>query len=398
MAGYTSTVTAKCWKQHTCLLCGAVYRYKIERKRQAQASTIPVAQQRASAAVQKALEKEYDKRPCPHCGLLQPEMIGQSKRSTHGCLMSLTVLLAGVLAILTGTDALGIKSILYIAVGVAGLLALLHISAALNNPNVSLERNLSSAAGSTSAGVTQLIQPGAADKPASVPMSQSGVGLAFVLLLSGLVLLGLAEIKRSTSGWAYNDRWYPPVAGPGDTARFYFGQSISSVKGYWNANSATASAANSAELGLTPSDVFVGTSKKDSWGSRISAKNSEKTSSSSLYMDVTMPRNPKLQGETAQMNMDLTVTYPAMSGSGFTEQKSKVSRSAPITFAAPEAGKQYMKFWWWGLMGGLFLEFVAGWMLLRKAKRLMNGLPTQLIPIEEAPATAQPAETKDGEA
>ncbi|HLX61247.1 MAG TPA: hypothetical protein VKX17_08185 [Planctomycetota bacterium] len=388
MAGYTSTIKAKCWKVHTCLLCGSTYRYKLERSRKGQAPSAQVAQERAARLVQKALETEVDQRPCPHCGLVQPEMVGQSKKKTHGCLAVLSLIALGTLSVFTGAYALTWITIMYIALGVAGAIALIHTVTAIRNPNASLQNNLNRASNEVSKGVTQLIQPGSGEKPATVPISQSGAGLAIALLLVGVLLPAAAELKRMTAGAARNDDWYPPVAGPGDTSRYYLGQSISSIKGLWS-GSVQVTAANASELGLEPADQFEATSENDTWQSSMYVKDSEASRSSSLYTDVTFPNNPKLAGQTTRLAIALNASYPAMyQGSSFTTQVTKASSAVSITLASPGAGALYEKMWWFGLAGGMVLQFIAGLIFYAKAKRLLNGLPTQLQPIETANAAS----------
>ncbi len=43
---YKSTVKGVCWKQHTCVICNSVYKYRFERTGNATASTAVAAQQR----------------------------------------------------------------------------------------------------------------------------------------------------------------------------------------------------------------------------------------------------------------------------------------------------------------------------------------------------------------
>jgi uncharacterized membrane protein YebE (DUF533 family) len=87
---YTATMSASCTKAATCEKCAEDYLYKVEREATGSGSSILFldnqgASQRAESAARKnlenALEKAVDAVPCPSCGWLQKNMVGQLKWS-----------------------------------------------------------------------------------------------------------------------------------------------------------------------------------------------------------------------------------------------------------------------------------------------------------------------------
>ena len=80
---YTSTIAVSCWKEHTCIRCGAVYAYEFVRNIKGQGSTEAKASLKAQAAADKAIRRDVDMQPCPTCGLYQPDMVGQQRARRH---------------------------------------------------------------------------------------------------------------------------------------------------------------------------------------------------------------------------------------------------------------------------------------------------------------------------
>src|SRR4051812_33349013 len=80
---YTSTIEVQCFKEHTCSCCGAVYAYNLVRTVKGTAATADKATANAQKLAARALEREVDQEPCPTCGLLQADMIGQTRAKRH---------------------------------------------------------------------------------------------------------------------------------------------------------------------------------------------------------------------------------------------------------------------------------------------------------------------------
>src|SRR6267142_200209 len=84
-----TTVTRKgrCWKQHKCVGCEAVFRYKLEWTRTENGATLAEAEQRADRLLDQSLANGIGSLPCPHCGIYQPEMISAMLGWPIGCLL-----------------------------------------------------------------------------------------------------------------------------------------------------------------------------------------------------------------------------------------------------------------------------------------------------------------------
>ena len=77
---YNAKLDVSCIKQHTCLGCGAEFHYRLERNVTGSGGSEAAAAANAEAAAVKALENDVDQHACPHCGLMQPDMIAEIRK------------------------------------------------------------------------------------------------------------------------------------------------------------------------------------------------------------------------------------------------------------------------------------------------------------------------------
>ncbi|MEI6233617.1 MAG: hypothetical protein WCT04_11225 [Planctomycetota bacterium] len=378
---YKSEAQRTCFKQHTCLTCSATYRYRFTRKVQATGETPEAAQVASANALQTALTTTVDLRACPSCGLMQPEMVGQERSEQHGCMVGMTIVLFIALWILYGFGFAHYRVLSYVALAAGLLIVLKNMGSALHNPNSNLARNKEQAINEVEAGMTVLVEPGYDPGLDAVATNVSpGMKVAFMLLLASLPLFGGAELYRLANGWSYNDHCSPPVAGPGEMVKFYSGDSISGIKGYWNSQSKVM-VKNSVELGLSGSE-FTTLSHSDFGSGTIRSKSSERDKSSDVFVEFLVPTNPQLEGKTAVLDIVMIVKSPQYQSSGvWTVKAQTFTYSKSIAIVASGAGKKYLQLWWGGMIGGLVALVVAGLVLSSIASKLKNGLPTQLIPI-----------------
>lgn len=370
-----------CFKQHTCVACGSVYRYRFTRSVEAGASTQQAAQVEADKKLQTALDTTFDIRPCPVCGLVQPEMVGQARADQHGCMLGLAFLLIMVLGFLWNGDYFGYRTQMAIALFTCIFMTVKHIAAALHNPNNDLAANKVKAAADVKAGTTELIEAGNDPKIDYVPTDiPAQMKLAFMLLLISLVVLPFAELIRIPAGWGYNDHCVPPVAGPGDKVRYTPGESIESVKGYWN-SAPVIMVKNAAELGVPP-DSFSALPHTDYTTNVIQTTNYMKSATAKVYVDFTIPKLGQLARKKVDLDIRLNVKTPIYRfDNTFTEQAQTINLSKQFTVGPAGANDQYLFFWFAGMISGIVLQFVAGFMLNSRAEALKKGLGAQLIPI-----------------
>lgn len=173
----------------------------------------------------------------------------------------------------------------------------------------------------------------------------------------------MPEALRAARGWPVNGSLYPPVVGPGDTTRVYMDEKIESVKGYWRGKPrVTATVA-----GGPPIELECSTNQND-WGSTIRAKSSEKSSSSTLWVQLAVPNRPELANTTVRCDVSMDVVYPKSDGSrGFDEVEKTIRQPVEIRTAAANAGGTYNSTWWLGTAGGAGLILVCGQILRASA-------------------------------
>ena len=109
---------------------------------------------------------------------------------------------------------------------------------------------------------------------------------------------------------------------------------------------ASAEVLNASELGV---ELFDSRTQERNWGSTISVKSSEKSSSSTPWVDVTVPSAARLAGKTAKLKLELSLIYPEMDGSSaYREATASAVVTPAAALATPGAGNQYRWLWWIG--------------------------------------------------
>jgi hypothetical protein len=393
---YTSTIQLRCWKQHTCVACGGGYLYELIRTIQGSAGTADGARANAQKNVQKALERDTDLHPCPTCGLHQPDMIAQRRSRRHWIAFWVALLAAVVLLILVGTHTVQFHVATWLCAVLCGAVVVASILTERWNPNRDLAQNRLRAADLVSRGVVQhrpvapppgdpaaatyrAPAPGAApaDKDLEQHARPSPTGLQIMALALGALAVGAAivpDVARGIGGWPANGDAYPPVIGPGDVARIYMNDKISSVKGYWRGD---------AKVAIKDGDRRIpakGKANDNNWGGTIYAKSSEKDNSSTPWVAVTIPSDAKLAGKTVGCEIDLDVQYPAASGSGFITTSKQMHRSVKLELASAGAGDTYETVWWGGTLASVGLALVTALCLVGVAAGLRKRAhPTQVF-------------------
>ena len=367
---YTSTIQAKAWKEHTCLSCGGVYSYLLQRKVTGQGGNADVAQRRAEENVFKTLNREVDTHPCPTCGLVQPDMVGLPRAKRHLAVFWVALVAFAVLLILRAAYAVQANTLTVVIAAACAAVAAAHFLIDRANPNRDAEGNCRSAAERVSAGVVRHApgRPGAPRAELANPTKSVIHTAAVTLLLVGVAAAAAPEAVRSARGWTANDDTWPPVAGPGDVVRVYMEDSIESIKGYWKGRP-QATVTGPQGFALTAD----ATTNENNWGNSISAKSSEKRSTSHPWVEVTIPSRPELAGQPAKVAIDLDVLYPHLTDSNsFNEDKKKMHRTVSVQLAGIGAGDEYNRLWWAATAGGMALLLMCGQVLRGSARNLQR--------------------------
>ena len=218
-----------------------------------------------------------------------------------------------------------------------------------------------------------------------------GHKMTLVMVGVAVVLAAAPEIVRIVKHWPLNDEAYPPVVGPGDQARIYMKDSINSIKGYWRGQP---TAKVHAEGSSAPAVVATASTNQNDWGSTISAKSSEKSSSSTPWVAVTFPSDAALAGKDVTCDVALHVNYPHFTGSSsFQTMSANMNRNLTLHLAPTVgAGGSYNEWWWEGTVGGMGLMLLCALLLLASARGLQKRAePTRLLgPRASAPVPVGP--------
>jgi hypothetical protein len=380
MAGYRASVTTRAWKQHTCVGCGCAYRYLLTRTTDERGGTQAQALAAARASADRSLIAAVDPHPCPQCGILQPDMLGQAQASTHGRITGLS-LLAVLAALALWWFSLASRTWLPWLGAAAGLgLAVLHWRAATRLRNADLAANLERARKETAARTVVVDTPGRSGGPRGVP-GASGLSrpqkVALATLLLAAAAISSSEFVRVLGGEPANADWYPPVVGPGDTARIHFPKFvIYAINSDWR-GTPSVRVVNAAELGLQDSRLPA-TSANSEWGGALTATRSGQGAKPTLWIDVAVPARPELAGKTMDLAMTLDVSYPEAAGATYQNAQRSFKPKARLQLGPPLAGRRYRALAFGGMLGGAVAIVFAGGLLT--ADQLgRQGLPTKLI-------------------
>jgi hypothetical protein len=397
---YKATIERECWKQHVCLGCGSNFRYRMRRKRTTQGPTERIAEENARKAIAAALKDDVDLQPCPTCGLVQPDMVGDAQATGHGLVLIILVILMGMVLIVALIASTGTAAVPWIGVGLCFLGVLAHYWIARRNPNKDLEANRTKAEAEIQKGTLKLEKAGHGgptldDSPAR-PKGGSRAP-AFLLMLLGIALLPSAEVMRLASGWPRNHNCEPMVIGPGDQPTLYLPSKVKSIKGLWNAQPAV-TVVNAEEVGLADARLDS-SSRNRTWGGVIFGK-SVRAEDSQLWTKVELPSDETLAGKTIQLRINMDVKFPAERGHGFEDEEKSFEDSFELHLASPRAGRTYRLLWWGGGLGGGILVLLGSiWLMVLASKAKKAALPSKAIPLEEeeaeAPEQALPAEDDD---
>lgn len=380
MAGYTASLTGKVWKQHTCVACGCAYRYVLSRAVQGRGQTAEAAQAAARSNVSSVLTRAVDVQPCPECGVVQPDMVGQTKAAHHATLTGVAIV---ALLVCLGVWLLWDRYVTWLpwlGGGLGLLLTALHVGGVARSPNADLDANRDRARQAAAAGTLAVDQSGRVGAPRAVPGGLTvPQTIALAALVAGALAVPAPEMVRLLGRWPINPNCYPPVAGPGDTVRLSFPQFIIyAINSTWRANP-TVRVANAAELGLE-NRPLPARSNDDTWGNTLSGKRSAQSSKPTLWLDVDIPAAPSLARRSLDLDMRLDVSYPQGMGNTFSNSRARFSPKAHLQLGPARAGHIYRALLLLGSLGGALLVIFAGFVLKKLAQRLQKqALPTKLF-------------------
>jgi hypothetical protein len=336
------------WMEHTCVGCGGAYRYTTRR------THLP----------QRRPKRWVRMRPCPTCGLYQPDMVAAVRARNHLLIGFGAAAVAGVLGLI-GWAAHAPGSPEWGTTLWAGVVAVLALPAQLAvlfwNPNRNPRANREKANRLRQSGHLERLRretPDLAKEEPPRPRLGWLHGFALGGLALGILPFVTPELVRLALGWPLNRDWYPAVVGPGDVSRVFYAESIQSVQGLWNGR-AEAEVLNAPEVGLAQGRLEAAT-RRDTWGNVIHFdENQAKVGYSRPWAEVWIPDAPQLGGKELRVKVDLAATYPADRGNVFVNAQRAFTQTATVRLAdTPGAGMVYASLCRGGTLGG------AAWLVL----------------------------------
>jgi hypothetical protein len=395
---YTATVSGKCWKQHTCYSCSCLYRYKLAREAKASAGMPDVARSKAEQQLSNKLAHDIDVRPCPHCGLVQPDMATQGKIGWYIPVLVLSGLLLVIFTLAASSPSgLPIESAAPLTAGIAGIAGLIYACVALGDPNADRAGNKKRAEADVFSGQVQVDRPGTdmgqAPAPAGVVWWLHGPALIGVLGAAAAFLAPLwatehAEVQTNVDV-------NPSVVGPGEQGQVFFqNPNFESVKGAWR-GSPTVQVLNAAELGVP--ETLPATSQDDKWPTTVGKVRDLTSTPSRLHAAFTLPGNAELVGKTIRLKVVLNVTYPVYgSGKAIEDRKLTMSREVEVRLSSPATAAAYRSAWTQGSVAGLLGSLLGGCLLLGMAMALRSKAgPNVVLPLHTPPGYGGPGRFGD---
>jgi hypothetical protein len=389
---YKVKARVRCWKQHTCSACACVYRYKIERSAEGRGVSEAGAAQNAEQAVYRVLAKEVDTRPCPNCGLVQPDMVARRKVYWHSFA---TLVPLGLLpfVLLFSCWGKGIPHPLgaLIGAGVLGAAALAHLLIALYDPNRDRSANREKAQADLAARKAEVVQPGGSADLFAPPRNLTWAHAPALLAVAAAALAFLAPaFVPGGQDLPANQGLRPAVVGPGEEVTVAFsGHNIRSVDGRWRGRPSV-QVLNAAEFARPP--VLAAEGRDDDWGDSFMVKPSQKYVSPRLEARLQIPGDPALGGKSLRVRVAMDVAYPSASGEGFKDwatgastfanRTAAVQQDYTIRLADAAVLRAYRRAWWtWGSLGVLGGVFGGGLLVWLGLSLRSRAHPTELMPI-----------------
>ena len=375
---YTYTAKISCWKKHECVACGCVYRYLFRRKVRGTGGTERAARGSAEGKVVRTLTDDVDVRPCPSCGLVQPDMIGRAKAARHGRIAWVSLALLTTLIILGGFQVIPGDGPALACAAVAAGAALLHLAVVISNPNRDRDKNRAVASAARGQGTLEVIAPGrTGELPPPVPTAGLAHGIGIAAGVVAAAVMFAPVVNRELHGLPLNPGMVPEVVSPGDGVKVYFPDEIDCVAGKWF-GSPRVTVLNATEFPGRPPAVSASAAEA-TWSESMSVNTRELHTRPKLWARL-VPADERLAGRTLKVRVDMLVRYPHAEGSNnFADRQQALANTYEIRLAPVGAGLTYSSVWWGGLVFGSLTSFSAGLFLRSLANELRkHARPTEV--------------------
>jgi hypothetical protein len=379
----TTTITGRCWKQHTCSACGCVYRYIFERTGSASGGPGVNVRGLAEVRLAKALNEDVDQCPCPSCGLVQPDMVGRGKYYWHFVLALWGGILLGFFSLPAFIGDVPRTELGKLAAMVAAIFAFFHLTTALGHPNGNLKRNRDRVQTRVAVGTVEVVRPGTTPNFAAAPPNMALVqGLCLLAVLLAPLGFLAAPFATADKPLPRNPDLRPEVIAPGDKVTIKMPTDLRSVGGYWRGNIPTVTVLNAGETGA-PATLFAATNA-ESWGKQMAVKDKKDPfEAMDPWIRVTIPDESNLGGKSLRLQMKVAVTYPIAGGTGgYPEKTITLQKEIEIQVADAGLAHSYKNIWAIGMSVGLGCSLLGGCFLAMLAKGTKDlAKPHQVLPL-----------------
>ena len=380
---YQTTLSGTARKQFTCPACGCVFEAMLERSAAATGGLEAIARERALLQLAEQLKTSADARPCPTCGLIPAEIVARRTEYVHGGVWLGIAVAGAVVAGIGIAELIPFPTAAAAVCGISVLGVLIHLAIAFANPNRRRNVNLEVAQADVAAGAVDVIrpgQPGAGREPRSWTQRHTlGIGLAAIAPLAFIVP---AQI-RPTVELPTNPELTPSVLASG--MRFTANlppPGFQSVGGKWSATP-TVELRNAAAL--HGPRTLPATSRAESFSGRIEVgKDASNYPPNDLFVNVALPDDKALDGQTLQLRATLNVVYPVRTNKVSYEQKvTTVTRDFSVVLSRKAEYRKYYSTVIGAIVVAAIGTIVGGSLLAWGIASLKKqGIPSQFVGLE----------------
>jgi hypothetical protein len=358
-------------KQHTCVACGCVFRYPMER-------VVGGAGMMAGFNMDKQLrleeqdlrsqpQKVVERHPCPCCGLIQPGMKRWARIGHAGAF------LFGTLSMLAlfGISQEEMSPVLpWAGVVIFAAVAVAHAVAAYYDPDRDRSANLIRAKQELAAGNLKLVRPGTPGEADRAPAHVTAWHILALLLVVPAPLAFFYPLSYlDKNPLPVNPGLVPQVVNPGDQVRHLIAGIGAQGLGPWYGQT-TVRVLNAKEVGAPETLPASGGDKP--WDKKVKVttfggpgplKNAPLTA----LIHFTLPPDQALAGKTLRLEVTIHMTYAVLQGSAaFRDETATVSTTLSVRLADAEYTQRLREAFLIGLggaalssLGGLILTLLA---------------------------------------
>jgi hypothetical protein len=397
---HTVPLGSKIESQHTCVACGCVFRYPLERvaklhsgANSALAASAEMERQRMTTHLQYHPEDGVEEHPCPTCGLIQPDMTSGGKAMhVAGAALAAAAFIGLLLAWAFGSRPA--VELTLLGVGVFVAVAVTQIAGILASPNWRRRANLTRAEKEVASGHLRQVRPGS---DGAAPVSSAGRPVQRLLALLLVIVAPAAFlgsiIYEANHSPPTNPGLEPTIVCPGDTVKCPL--TDLSIEGaadgqYWRGQP-TVRVLNAAEIGGPETLDAKGSDRI--WGHLADPQRPDHSLNAPLTptIQLTVPDDDDLGGQTLLLEVKMKMSYAYLSydqssSTVLTSTETKTVSKVVTVRLAPAGYNESTQLAFLIGLGGAAVSVLGGaWLAALACRRVMTG--EIIFPILDAPST-----------